>query len=258
MVEIGIVKVDVRGDSLLGDVKVGRGIALVVGLANAVDLVVGRGAVVVSVLTGTGNGPLHMRRMPGADTGNLSQTLVRLARQLLRAPSRGHAAESVALGDRNNIHYLVLLKHAVNIDRLLKQPVCKLDLVSNAAAVDLDLHQMGLLLLERGLADLGVGEQAHDGAVVLDALELAGGRGRVGVGFGVAGKGLLLALVPVLVEAALDLVRQVVRPHRRQRAEAAGGLDVAHNANSNHLSQLITCTFNIYCDGNLLVGSRQW
>ena len=33
---------------------------------------------------------------------------------------------------------------------------------------------MGLLLLERGLADLGVGENTDNGAVLLDALELTG------------------------------------------------------------------------------------
>ena len=47
------------------------------------------------------------------------------------------------------------------------------DLVRDAAAVDLDLHQMRLLLFETGLADLGVGEDTDDGAVTADAFEFA-------------------------------------------------------------------------------------
>jgi hypothetical protein len=79
---------------------------------------------------------------------------------------------------------------------------------------------VGLLLLERRLADLGVGQDADDGAVLLDALELAGDGSAVvlRVLLGVLGEGLLLALVPVLVEAALDLVAQVLSPDGGQGA----------------------------------------
>ena len=61
-------------------VEVGGGVGLVASLANAVDLVVDRCAVVVTHLTGTGDRPLYVRRMPGADASNLAQTLVCLAR----------------------------------------------------------------------------------------------------------------------------------------------------------------------------------
>ena len=47
------------------------------------------------------------------------------------------------------------------------------DLVRDAAAVDLNLHQVCLLLFETGLADLGVGEDTDDGAVTADAFEFA-------------------------------------------------------------------------------------
>ena len=108
--------------------------------------------------------------------------------------------------------------------------MAELDLVGDGAAVDLDLHKVGLLLLKGGLADLSVRKDADDGAVLLDALELAGdGRAAVlGVLLGVLGEGLLLALVPVLVEAALDLVAQVLSPDGGERAQAAGSLDVLY------------------------------
>jgi hypothetical protein len=85
-----------------------------------------------------------------------------------------------------------------------------------------------LLLLEGRLADLGVSQDADDGAVLLDALELAGdGRAVIlRVLLGVLGEGLLLALVPVLVEAALNLVAQVLSPDSGQGAQATRGLNV--------------------------------
>ena len=193
----------------------------------------------VTHLTGTGNGPLDVGRVPGTDTSDLAQTLVRLARQLLGAPAAGDTLETVTLGDGNDVDHLVLLEDGVDVDGLLEQVVGKVDLLSNSATVDLDLHQVGLLLLERSLADLGVGEKADDGAVLLDALELTGDGGTVvlGVLLGVLGEGLLLALVPVLVEAALDLVAQVLSPDGGERAQTTRGLDVTDDTDSNHLQE---------------------
>ena len=228
---------NLRGDLLLGDVKVGGGVTLVGALANTVDLVVGGSTMMVSVLTGTGDGPLDVGRMPGTNTGNLAETLVRLARKLLGSPTGGHTLETVTLGDGNAVDHLVLLEDGVDLDGLLEDAVSKVDLVDDGAAVDLDLHEMGLLLLERRLADLGVRKDTDDGAVLLHALELAGDGGALvlGVVLGVLGEGLLLGLVPVLVEAALDLVGQMLSPDGGERAEATGGLDVANQTDSDHL-----------------------
>ena len=115
--------------------------------------------------------------------------------------------------------------------------MAELDLVGDAATVDLDLHKVGLLLLKWGLGDLGVGEDTDDSAVLLDALELAGDglAGGLGVLLGVLGEGLLLALVPVAVEATLDLVAQVLSPDSGEGAETTGSLDVTDKTDSNHL-----------------------
>merc|ERR1711939_152897 len=225
------------GDGLLGDVKLGRGRALVVGLADAVDLLVDLGTVVVTVLTGTGDRVHDGGRVPGTDTRDLAETLVGLARELLGAPTVGDTLESVSLRDADDVDVLVLLKDGRDVARLLKVRLGELDLVHNRSAVDLDLHQVGLLLGEAGLADLGVGEDANDGAVLGDTLELAGDRRSrtlLGVLLGVLGKGLLLGPVPVLVEATLDLVREVLGPDGRERAEAAGSLDVADDTDDDH------------------------
>ena len=191
----------------------------------------------VTVLTSTGNSPLHVRRMPRADTSDLPQTLVRLARQLLRSPPTSNTLETVTLSDSNAVNHLILLEDGADFNGLLKQAVRELNLVRDAAAVDLDLHQVRLLLLERRLADLRVCEDTDDGAVLLDAFELAGDRaaGRLGVLLGVFGEGLLLRLVPVLVEAALDLVAQMLSPDGGEGAQATGSLDVADETDDHHL-----------------------
>jgi len=199
---------------LLGDVELCGSIALIVAFSNAVDLVVDRRTMMVTLLTCTGNSPLDVGRMPCTDTGDLPQTLVCLARQLLCAPTSSDTGITVTLGNGNDVDHLVLLEDGADVDRLLEKTVAEVDLVSDGATIDLDLHQVGLLLLEWCLADLGVCEDADDGAVLLDALEFASdGRALVvGVLLGVLGECLLLALVPVLVESPLNLVAQVLSP----------------------------------------------
>ena len=57
-------------------------------ITDVVDLLVDLGTMMVSLLTGTGNGKLDAARMPGSNTSNLTKTLVRLARKFLGVPTR--------------------------------------------------------------------------------------------------------------------------------------------------------------------------
>lgn len=228
---------DLRSDGLLGNILVSGGVTLVVTLTNTVNLVVDRGTVVVTGLTSTGNSPLDVGRMPSTDTSDLAETLVRLARKLLGTPTGSDTVETVTLGDTNDIDHLVLLEDGADLDGLLKEAIAESDLVGDGTTVDLDLHKVGLLLLERGLADLSVGEDTDDGAVLLDALELAGDDSTavVGVLLGILGESLLLALVPVLVEATLNLVAQMLGPDGGEGSETTGSLNVAHKTDNDQL-----------------------
>ena len=174
--------------------------------------------------------------MPSTNTSDLAETLVSLARKLLGTPTVSSTLESVTLGNTNDVDTLVLLEDRADLNGLLEQSVSELNLVSHRSTVDLDLHEVSLLLAKTGLANLGVRKDTDNGAVLPDTLELTGdGLATVlGVLLGVLGEGLLLAAVPVLVEAALDLVGEMGRPDGGEGAETAGSLDVANNTDNHH------------------------
>lgn len=86
-----------------------------------------------------------------------------------------------------------------------------------------------------------MGEDADDSAVLLDALEFEGdGLALTSVLLGVLSERLLLRLVPILVEAAFELVTEMLGPDSGERAETAGGFDVSNNTDSNHLANVNT------------------
>ena len=228
---------NIRCDLLVDDIEVSGGVLLVLALADTVDLVVDGSTVVVTHLTSTGNSPLDVGRMPCTNTSDLSQTLVCLSGQLLGSPSAGDTLETVTLGDGNGINHLILLEDGIDLNWLLKQTMAEVDLVRNATTVDLDLHQVCLLLLERCRADLCVGKDTDDSAVFLDALQFTSNRSTlvVGVLLGVLGESLLLRSVPVLVESSSQLVAKMFCPDRREGSEAARSFDVTDKTDNDHL-----------------------
>ena len=172
--------------------------------------------------------------MPSTDTSDLAKTLVGLARELLGTPTVSDTLKSVTLGDRDDVDDLVLLEDRRDLDGLFEQAVRELDLVRNRAAVDLDLHKVGLLLGEASLADLGVGKDTDDSAVLADALELASDRLAtiLGVLLGVAGERLLLGAVPVFVEPPLELVREMGGPDGSEGDRKSTRLNSSHSGES--------------------------
>lgn len=113
---------------------------------NAVDLLVDFRTVVVTLLTGTGDGERHTGRMPRSNTGNLAQTLMRLAGQLLGVPTAGDTLESLTLGHSNAIDHFVLTEHIGNRDWLFQMLLDPVDLIFDGSTVQLDLNDVGLLL----------------------------------------------------------------------------------------------------------------
>jgi hypothetical protein len=198
--DIGVSRPTTEGvDVLLRDVEVGRGVLGVRAGSDSVDLLVHLGSLMVTVLTRSSNREHDVRRVPSTDTGDLSETSMGLSGKLLGTPSSGNTLVTVTLGDGDDIDNLVLLEDRRDLDLLLEVGSGKLDLVGDGSTVDLDLHEVGLLLLETGLGELSVAEDSDDGTVLLDSLHLSADRLAVVLRelLGVSGEGLLLGSVPV-------------------------------------------------------------
>jgi hypothetical protein len=71
---------------------------------------------------------------------------VSLTRQLLGVPTASNAFESFALGDANAVDHLILLEDLLNRHLLLKMLASPIDLLGNGTAIDLDLHDVSLLV----------------------------------------------------------------------------------------------------------------
>merc|ERR1719367_728160 len=229
-------------DVLVGGIVLGRGIVLdqdsvllVVAMLDLVNLRVDLGTGRVTILTSTGDGVLDTRGMPGADTGDLAETLVRLAGKLLGVPPGSDALESFSLGDTDQVNHLVLGEDILNGDGLLEHAV--VDLVGDRSAVQLDLHDVGLLLTLAQKLLLGVNNQPHHLAVLFDLSQVFLDFLLTGLIFPLhagLGESLLLGLGPVLVEATLALLAQVLSPDGLEGTEAARGLDVTDQTHSHH------------------------
>merc|ERR1719234_2886190 len=94
--------------------------------------------------------------MPGSNTGNLPETLVSLPWELLGVPPAGNTLVSVTLGHSDDVDHLVLSKHLADGHLLLKVLTGKVNLVGNRASVELDLHDVSLLLPAAEELHLGV------------------------------------------------------------------------------------------------------
>mmetsp|Transcript_6991 Transcript_6991/g.11973 ORF Transcript_6991/g.11973 Transcript_6991/m.11973 type:complete len:255 (+) Transcript_6991:1010-1774(+) len=188
--------------------------------------------------------------MPRTDTSHLAETLVGLARKATCAPSRGHTLVTLALSDADDVNHLVLLEDAGDVNVLLEKLVYVVHLLVHGAAVNLDLHDVSLLLAKVKLAHLGVHNRADDLAVLLNPRNLtADVLGALSPLLGILGEGLLLRLVPVLVEASSALIAQMLSPHRGKRSEATGSFHVADKADNDNRRNLEDC----HCLNDLLL-----
>ena len=82
--------------------------------------------------------------------------------------------ESFALGDADAVDHLVFGEDGLASDLLLKEVSGPVYLLGNGAPVDLDLHDMGLLLAAAEQLLLRVADEAHHAAVLLDLVQLLG------------------------------------------------------------------------------------
>uniref|UniRef100_A0A5F7ZFW1 Uncharacterized protein n=1 Tax=Macaca mulatta TaxID=9544 RepID=A0A5F7ZFW1_MACMU len=233
-----------RIDALVRQVTVSGGIILdqfaaldKVALADLIDLFVDLSAVMVLFLPSACPREVHTGRMPCPSTGYLAQASADLAGQLLGVPTTGDPFVAFVLGHPNGINHLVLPKHLVPRYLLLKPVAGPVQLLSHSASVHLDLHQVGLPVVQRKQAHLVVGNDMDDLAVLLHAAEvflqllLAI---LIPPFLAVLGKGLLLRFMPVLIEMTLALITDVLSEDGLEGPEVSRGSYVAHNAHNHH------------------------
>jgi len=166
-------------DALLGQVVLGCGVVEdflsildVDTIPNPVDLLIHLGSVMETLLTSTSHGELDSGRMPCTNTSNLAETLVRLPRQLLGVPTGSDTLSSFALSDSDDINHLILSEYVLYWDSLLKMLLRPVQLLGDTSTIQLDLHNVGLLLPLLQKLHLGVANHADDSAVLLHDLEI--------------------------------------------------------------------------------------
>jgi len=190
------------------------------------------------VLTWTGDRVRDSRRVPRTDARNLTQTSVSLTRQTSDAPTGDDTFETFTLGDGDDVNHFVLLEDGINRHGLLKELETKVNLVRDGATVDLNFHHVRLLLLQvLHFSNLRVRDNSDDVARLFQRFQILFD-GAVRVLLRVLLERLLLGLEPVLVESTLDLVGQVLRPHRLDASQALRRSSVANETDDNHLRAL--------------------
>merc|ERR1719173_228081 len=143
----------------------------------------------------------------------------------------------MTLGHSDDVNHLILSEHLADRHLLLKVLTGKVDLVSNGASVELDLHDVSLLLPAAEKLHLGVDNDPDGGAVLLHLVQvlfdllLAEVISPLGARLG---ESLLLGLGPVLVEPPLALLSDVLSPDGLEGPHTARSLNVANDTDSNH------------------------
>ena len=114
-------------------------------------------------------------------------------------------------------YVLILVENWRNRELLLKERDRVVNLSRDRSTIDLNLHQMSLLLANRHLAKLGMRKNADDRAVLLHLSKFHINRLALLVllpVLGILGEGLLLRRIPVLVEPRIE-VQSYVSTHNR-------------------------------------------
>jgi len=222
------------GDLLVGDIEFG-GTVLGVLLSDSVDLLGDLSSVVESILSSSRNSVGNSGRMPGSNTGNLSETLVCLSGQFLGSPSGCDSSESLSLGYSKSINHLILVEDGIDRDWLLKKSLSEGDLVFHGSSVDLDLDELSSSGSSDDLGGLGVSQNSERSAILLHLSEGSlGDLGVLSVLLGVLGEGLLLGRIPGLVVSSSNIIGKMVGPDSGELSSSSRSRDVSNSSNNDH------------------------
>jgi len=226
-----------RSDGLLGDVgfggSVGSSLLSESRFSDTIDLFVAFGSVMVTMLTSTSDRVFNTSWMPCSDTSDLAQSFTGLSWKSSDSPSGGCSFESLSLGDSDDVDVLVLLENLVDWNGLLQEGQREVDLLADVSSIDLDFHDVSLLLSDLDLLDLGVSDDTDHLAVFFESLDLF----LVDLVFlclAIFLECFSLAAVPVLVESTEKALVHVLSPHCGQCSQSQRSLNVSDNSDDNH------------------------
>jgi len=180
LLHLSVVREATHGsDGLIGQIVVRGGVILdqlavlhLIALPDPVDLLVDLSTVVVTFLTSPGYSVLDPAGMPSTNAGDFPQTLVSLPWQLLGVPPGSYTFKSMSLGDANDVDALVHGEHISDWHLFLEMLPGEVDLVGNAATVQLNLHNVSLLLPAAQDLHLSVHNDSDNSAVLLDLVQI--------------------------------------------------------------------------------------
>ena len=225
-------------DGLLGEIDRGGtgGVLLTLGWLESepVDPLVHLSSVVETVVTGTADSPKDPPWVEWTNAGDLPAASVGLLLKALGTIPVDDTFPTAALADGDDVDLLALFEDVVDLDFLFEEALGEVDLVSDAAAVDLDLDDLGLAGTELDSLWLGVGDDTDDGGLSGDLSEPLGHLTILG-SLGDGGESLAgLGLVPVLVVAALDFLTDEASPGGGDWLDALWGLLVTDDTDGEH------------------------
>jgi len=113
---------------------------------NSVDFLVHFSSVVVTQLTGSGDGESYSSRMPSSDTSDLSETSMGLSGESLGTESAGNTFITLTLGNTEDINHFILINNLRNSDFLFEVLLGEINLLGDITTVDLDFEDVSLLL----------------------------------------------------------------------------------------------------------------
>jgi len=192
-----------RSDGLFGQISSSGSVVSTTFVLNtntdSVDLLVHFGSVMVTQLTGSGDGESYSGRMPSSDTTDLSETSMGLSGESLGAESGGDTFVTLTLSNTENVNHFILVDDLGDSDFLFEVLSGEVDLLGDVTTVNLDFKNVSLLLSKVDLVQLSVDDNSDNLTVFLDSFKLAFDVLGVSPLLNVLGESLLLGVHPVLV-----------------------------------------------------------
>lgn len=200
-----------RSDILLSKIIEGRSIvfnSINGSFSHSVDLLVEFSSVMETEITSSGDSPSYSSWMPRSDTSDSSVTSMGFLGKMLDSVSLDNTLGSFSLGDSHDIHVLILLENTVDGDFLFEQSSGEINLLGYISSIDLDFHDVVLLLSKVQFVHLGGSNHSDNSGVLSNSVKfhIDGFVLFVLMFLRVFGESFLLAAHPILIESSKSVL----------------------------------------------------